>query len=161
MNIKEIRETTGMTQKAFADCYQIPLQTIKQWESDTNSTSYRKPPEYVVNMLSVMVSDYKVEKYKPISNNKQNHLIRAAIDSKNDINLWFRYLRKEFSKGKMITNKKVAKEALTSDSLSMLQKVCLKQALDSSSMTAQYINNLNQKSNATMLNQIIRKHANV
>ena len=159
MDIKEIRKSTGMTQKDFAETYQIPLQTIKQWESDVNSKSYRKPPEYVVNMLSVVVSDYKVEIYKPRSNN--NHLINAAIDSRTDVNLWFRYLRKEFSEGKMFTNKKIVNEALSSDNLTMFQKVCLKQALNSDSPTAKYINSLNQKSKSSMLNEIMRKHANV
>ena len=47
MSVKEIRKKTGLSQREFAEKYQIPLQTLKQWESDEGSSSHRKPPEYV------------------------------------------------------------------------------------------------------------------
>ena len=32
MNIKELRKKTNMTQKEFADKYNIPVRTIQKWE---------------------------------------------------------------------------------------------------------------------------------
>ena len=46
-NVKEIREATGMSQKAFAQMYGIPLSTLRNWEQGANS-----PAPYVVNLLS-------------------------------------------------------------------------------------------------------------
>ena len=51
MTIKSIRKYTGLTQKDFAAQYHIPLQTLKQWEADPESSSFRRPPDYVVYML--------------------------------------------------------------------------------------------------------------
>lgn len=46
-NVKEIRESTGMSQKAFAQMYGIPLSTLRNWEQGNNS-----PAPYVVNLLA-------------------------------------------------------------------------------------------------------------
>lgn len=46
-NIKEIRETTGMSQSAFAKMYGIPIGTLRNWEQGTNS-----PAPYVLNLLA-------------------------------------------------------------------------------------------------------------
>lgn len=46
-NVKEIRESTGMSQKAFAQMYGIPLSTLRNWEQGNNS-----PASYVVNLLA-------------------------------------------------------------------------------------------------------------
>lgn len=46
-NVKEIRESTGMSQKAFAQMYGIPLGTLRNWEQGNNS-----PAPYVVNLLA-------------------------------------------------------------------------------------------------------------
>ena len=45
-NVKEIRETTGMSQKKFAETYGIPLSTLRNWEQGTNS-----PAPYVIDLL--------------------------------------------------------------------------------------------------------------
>ncbi len=61
MTIKVMRKSTGLTQKDFAARYHIPVQTLKQWESDPESSSYRKPPEYILYMLGRLVEiDYEV-----------------------------------------------------------------------------------------------------
>ena len=52
MNIKELRETTGMTQKEFAEYFNIPVRTIQDWEGER-----RTPPQYVVELI-----EYKLEK---------------------------------------------------------------------------------------------------
>jgi len=46
-NIKEIRESTGMSQKAFANMYGIPISTLRNWEQGSNS-----PAPYVVHLLA-------------------------------------------------------------------------------------------------------------
>lgn len=46
-NVKEMRESTGMSQKAFAQMYGIPISTLRNWEQGTNS-----PAPYVVNLLA-------------------------------------------------------------------------------------------------------------
>lgn len=45
--IKELRESTGMTQKAFAEMYGIPISTLRKWEQGEAS-----PAPYVVNLLA-------------------------------------------------------------------------------------------------------------
>ncbi len=45
--IKELRENTGLTQKAFADLYDIPLSTLRKWEQGEAS-----PAEYVLNLIA-------------------------------------------------------------------------------------------------------------
>lgn len=46
-NIKEIRQTTGLSQKVFAEMCGIPLSTLRNWEQGTNS-----PAPYIVNLLA-------------------------------------------------------------------------------------------------------------
>ena len=50
-SIKELRTLTGLTQVKFAEKYHIPLQTVKQWESSRDSSSYRTPPGYALKLL--------------------------------------------------------------------------------------------------------------
>ncbi|MBO5598099.1 MAG: helix-turn-helix domain-containing protein [Oribacterium sp.] len=49
--VKELRAMTGLTQARFAEKYHIPLQTVKQWESSKDSSSYRTPPTYALRLL--------------------------------------------------------------------------------------------------------------
>ena len=46
MDIKEIREITGLNQTEFAKKYDIPLRTYQHWENGD-----RNPPQYVLTML--------------------------------------------------------------------------------------------------------------
>ena len=57
MTIKEIRRLSKLTQSDFAGKYHIPLSTLKQWESSPGSTSYRKCPMYVNELLLRAVRD--------------------------------------------------------------------------------------------------------
>lgn len=50
MEIKEIREMTGLNQTQFARKFDIPLRTYQNWEGGR-----RNPPEYVINMLRKLV----------------------------------------------------------------------------------------------------------
>ena len=55
MNIKEIREMTGLNQTQFAKKFDIPLRTYQNWEGGR-----RNPPEYVLAMLQKLVEmEYK------------------------------------------------------------------------------------------------------
>jgi transcriptional regulator with XRE-family HTH domain len=45
--IKELRESTGLTQKAFAKMYGIPISTLRKWEQGEAS-----PAPYVINLLA-------------------------------------------------------------------------------------------------------------
>ena len=46
MNIKELRNLTGMSQKKFADYFGISFRTIQQWEQERSA-----PPSYLVGLL--------------------------------------------------------------------------------------------------------------
>ena len=53
--IKDVRKHTGLTQKAFAEKYQIPARSIENWESGA-----RQCPEYTLKLLA-HVTGYKKE----------------------------------------------------------------------------------------------------
>lgn len=46
MDIKELRELTGMSQKRFAEYFGIPIRTIQEWEQNK-----RKPAEYLTKLM--------------------------------------------------------------------------------------------------------------
>ena len=46
-NIKEIRWATGLSQKAFAELYGIPISTLRNWEQGSNS-----PAPYVIGLIA-------------------------------------------------------------------------------------------------------------
>lgn len=46
MSVKDLRTKTGMSQKAFAEHFGIPLRTLQEWEQER-----RTPPDYVLHML--------------------------------------------------------------------------------------------------------------
>lgn len=56
-SIKEIRQLTGLSQVKFAERYGIPVQTIKSWESNPDSTTYRPTPAYIISLLGTVVGD--------------------------------------------------------------------------------------------------------
>ncbi len=47
MNIKEMRELTGQTQKKFAESFGIPLGTLRRWEYGEST-----PAPYVLKMIA-------------------------------------------------------------------------------------------------------------
>jgi len=60
MEIKEIRAKTGLSQAEFSKKYNIPLDTLRGWESNPGSTRYRQCPSYVISLLHrVVSSDYE------------------------------------------------------------------------------------------------------
>lgn len=46
VKVKEIRKTTGLTQKAFASMFDIPLRTLQKWEQGEAS-----PAPYIVSLI--------------------------------------------------------------------------------------------------------------
>lgn len=46
MTIKEIRTSMGLSQQQFADYFEIPVKTIRDWEQGR-----RKPPDYIPKLL--------------------------------------------------------------------------------------------------------------
>lgn len=52
MSVKELRSMAKMTQKAFAEYFNIPKRTIEEWEGER-----RKPPQYLVDLI-----EYKLKK---------------------------------------------------------------------------------------------------
>ena len=47
VHIRELREKTGLTQKAFSELYGIPVSTLRKWEQGESS-----PPDYVIRLLA-------------------------------------------------------------------------------------------------------------
>ena len=51
-SINELRATTGLTQKAFAELYHIPVSTLRKWEQGEAS-----PAPYVISLLARTLPD--------------------------------------------------------------------------------------------------------
>lgn len=54
LTIRELCREHGLTQKALAERFGIPLRTIEQW-----STGKRTPPDYVVRMIQTILENDK------------------------------------------------------------------------------------------------------
>ena len=46
-SIRDLRDAAGLTQKAFAEAFGIPLSTLTKWEQGVSS-----PPPYVITLLA-------------------------------------------------------------------------------------------------------------
>ncbi len=57
MTIKQIRATTGLSQAKFGKKYDIPLNTIKNWECDPDKPNHRDCPIYVLKLLERAVKE--------------------------------------------------------------------------------------------------------
>ncbi|WP_026653605.1 helix-turn-helix domain-containing protein [Butyrivibrio proteoclasticus] len=58
-SLLELRKSTGLTQKAFADKFGIPFRTYQNWESyekDNENKAGRKAPDYIKNMIATILS---------------------------------------------------------------------------------------------------------
>lgn len=55
MNVKEIREKTGLSQSNFAKKYGIPVRTLQGWEAG------RKAPDYILEMIAKNVALDEIE----------------------------------------------------------------------------------------------------
>ena len=57
MTIREIRETTGLSQANFANLLEIPKRNIENWEEGKN-----KPAPYLVNLIEKVLRYEKILK---------------------------------------------------------------------------------------------------
>lgn len=55
MTIKEMRTAAGMTQKAFAEYFNIPRRTVEDWEADK-----RTPPPYLLDLMMYKLKNEKI-----------------------------------------------------------------------------------------------------
>ena len=55
MEIKELRESTGMNRKEFCEYFEIPYRTVTEWERGT-----RKMPDYVLRLLAYKAKMEKI-----------------------------------------------------------------------------------------------------
>lgn len=55
--VKNLRKSTGLSQRAFSEKYGIPQRTLQEWEGGR-----RNPPAYVLRMLSMYVKYYELMK---------------------------------------------------------------------------------------------------
>lgn len=51
MTIKEIRKQLGLSQREFAQYFDIPLNTIRNWEQET-----REPAPYIPKLLERIIT---------------------------------------------------------------------------------------------------------
>lgn len=47
IEIKKLREATGMNRKEFCECFGIPYRTVTEWERGT-----RNAPDYLLRLLA-------------------------------------------------------------------------------------------------------------
>lgn len=52
MNIRELRNMTGLSQEKFGKKYNIPRRTVQDWELEN-----RTPPDYLVSLLERAVRE--------------------------------------------------------------------------------------------------------
>lgn len=80
MNIKEMREITGQTQKEFADSFGIPLGTLRRWEYGEST-----PAPYVLKLIAEKLPIKKESMKKIESSNGiyyYDELSKTIIDKK-------------------------------------------------------------------------------
>lgn len=49
--LKQLRQTTNMSQAKFANKFHIPISTYEQWEM-----GMRKPPVYIIEMIETILT---------------------------------------------------------------------------------------------------------
>lgn len=73
-SIKELRISTNLTQKAFADKYEIPLSTLRKWEQGESRT-----PRYIIRYIEQSLPFNKDNYEITLGNNNNTYY----IDKKN------------------------------------------------------------------------------
>lgn len=176
MSVKGIRKRSGLTQKQFAERYHIPLQTLKQWESNEGSSSHRKPPEYVEYLLNQVTYRSNNKEYDtamkicaeteatasslPSSSSKVFHTIRVAKDSRGIARLWLRYIAKQFEEHTAPLTASELEFLLECNELTMFQKCALKNAYRNGSPTNQYVVQLGRKCDTSFASKLLERSTN-
>lgn len=78
MTFKELRQSSGMTQKAFAEYFGIPKRTIENWDSER-----RKCPEYLLELMQYKLES-KLENER-VNNMTRNELIKQLEEIKEQL----------------------------------------------------------------------------
>lgn len=81
MTIKELRQSTGMTQTEFGDYLNIPMRTIQNWEGEK-----RKCPEYVTELIKYKINkeeigmrnDFDSIRWGDLNEREQSYLLSEA-----------------------------------------------------------------------------------
>ena len=63
IEIKKLRESTGMNRKEFCECFDIPYRTVTEWERGT-----RNAPDYVLRLLA-----YYIRMENMVKEKKEKH----------------------------------------------------------------------------------------
>ena len=73
IEIKKLRESTGMNRKEFCECFDIPYRTVTEWERGT-----RNAPDYVLRLLAyyIRMENMVKEKQEKHSWGSGNSLLR-------------------------------------------------------------------------------------
>ena len=74
MEIKQLRQTSGLTQKEFCTRYQIPLKTLQNWETDSVTSSRKCPPYVALLLAKAVMSDFPVARNLLEANIDERHL---------------------------------------------------------------------------------------
>ena len=59
MEIKKLRESTGMNRREFCEYFDIPYRTVTEWERGT-----RNAPDYVLRLMTYYVHMEKLKRRK-------------------------------------------------------------------------------------------------
>lgn len=65
--IKELRESTGMSRRAFCDYFRIPYSTVTDWER-----GHRNAPDYVLRLLEYYIQMNLLKESKEDKDGKEN-----------------------------------------------------------------------------------------
>ena len=78
IEIKKLRESTGMNRKEFCECFNIPYRTVTEWERGT-----RNAPDYVLRLLAYYIRMENMLKEKEEGYvEEQNYTPGEAINKK-------------------------------------------------------------------------------
>ena len=69
--LKKIRNSTGLTQKEFAELFKLPLRTYTNWEQGN-----RTPPEYIPQMIKQILNYYRLG--GPVEKDLEEEINRIA-----------------------------------------------------------------------------------
>ena len=68
IEIKKLRESTGMNRKEFYECFDIPYRTVTEWERGN-----RNAPDYVLRLLAYYIRMENMVKEKEKYGEEQNY----------------------------------------------------------------------------------------
>lgn len=159
--VKAIRLQNSMTQNELAKFLGVSKKTVEAWEYGDNKVS--GPSNRLLLMLSkegAMVFPFVRKRSESRSENRLDDAVRfytkGALESRNSLSQWMRYLRKLFFSGK-IKDETIVSRLGESDQLTMLQKIVLSSAQDKTTPTHRYVTALNEKAKTPMLDKIRRE----